>query len=240
MREFLLFSSIGINGCETIKSWFSDNRNYDIFISIYDERVKEDYIKNFCDYYFYNKGSKHYNMLKLLEIKKNLNYKYIFLIDDDLKLNNIELNLLFKKSDEFKINIAQPSFNKNGLNWKKHLVKKHNGIRLTNYIETGCTIFKHTYFLKYFNFLKQKKIQSNFSWGTDLLFLYLFPDELFYVFDFISVYNPKPKEKIDKFREINKLGSGNNRKEQFFNFIKTNNIELKLPKLIIKQFSVSN
>ncbi|ADO67281.1 hypothetical protein crov248 [Cafeteria roenbergensis virus] len=57
-----------MNGIKSLDYWFSINKKYDIFLSIYDDRVKETDIKNKCDYYFYSKGSKYYNLLQLLKI----------------------------------------------------------------------------------------------------------------------------------------------------------------------------
>ena len=232
MRENILFTSAGDN-TKFYDLWCTDNRNYDIFICYYgDDDTTTDKYKEYSDFYIKRKGSKIQNFYYIWQnnIGNIKDYKFFYIVDDDIIIKTEQINELFKLFSELDVWILQPSFADTENSKISHGITKQNTnfkYRFTNFIEINTPFFSN---------YAISKCMNNYNplltgYGIDILFLYtlgLERENKYVIVDYISCINPT---KVDS--EIDKLQSLPIR----FNIWKTIQKSLKLNDIIHKNFS---
>lgn len=142
-RKYLLVARIGAKSLHT--QWLAAgvDRNYDVFLSSYDDEmppVREDGV-----YFEYRSGSKVTGYAGFLREYADLidRYDYIGFFDDDVEASPTCINGLFARCDQHDLKIAQPA-----LSWDSHftfaclLQQQRFGLRYLNFVEMMCPIFR--------------------------------------------------------------------------------------------------
>ena len=173
MKDNLLITSIGDN---TVfhKSWYCDIkfRNYDIIFLYYGSEPYS-ILNEYCDIFIKSKGSKINNIMSNMSRINFDNYKYIFMIDDDINICHNNINKLFHICNKMNVNIASPSHSSYGKISHDIMKCKNNSyIRSTNFVEITCPIFCKEAFLNLFKYLKNK--DTLYEYGIDYVMSYLF------------------------------------------------------------------
>ena len=219
-KENLVFTSFGDNH-NIEKFWNSrpQQKSFDILGVYYGDRVdppvgKETFSKmykrkggkfqNFC--YFYN----HYPDI----FKK---YKYVAIWDDDIIIDTIQINEMFRIMKEYGLTIGMPSFSEKGK--ISHWITKHKPGRLltfTNFIEMNVPIFDRSV-LPMLTRQMGLTVCTLTGYGIDHIYMNLLRDKKyrFAVVHGIVCINPNDCQKNDKKREIDKLQPTHERKKAY-------------------------
>jgi len=185
---------------------FDLNKDFDLWITYYDEREYNKYIDK-ADFYNRRKGSKFTNFHFIYQKYPDLLEKYeaIFIIDDDLGLTVSDISRLFEIRQFYDLWILQPSFDPRGK--ISHAITRSrfsSFLRYTNFIEVTCPLFKKD---KLDLFMKEY-IPIVGGGGLDYWYSYLIGNNhknKLAVIDVISCLNPNSKRlgitrEIDKFQ----------------------------------------
>ncbi|MDD5069437.1 MAG: hypothetical protein PHV17_01815 [Candidatus Omnitrophica bacterium] len=186
---------------------FKKDKNFDLWITYYDDKEKNQYIEH-ADFYNRRKGSKFINFHYIYQRYRNLlqGYEAIFLIDDDLGLKVSNISRLFEIRQFYDLWILQPSFDPRGK--ISHAVTRSrpfSSLRYTNFIEVTCPLFKKDkldLFMKEYNPIVEGA-------GLDYWYSYLIGNNhknKLAIIDSISCINPNSKRlgiprEIDKFQD---------------------------------------
>jgi len=243
MKDYLLFSSIGDNYDKAFKSWYcsKEDRNYDIIFIYYgtnQERVFE--LENYCDILREKKGSKFQNLVNFYDELSINQYKYVWVVDDDIELKFNEINKMFDFINQKKYFLCQPSMHPKGQNSFYLNVNKFgkpiHWIHHTNFIEVGCPILDKEHLEETVNILKNIDNKLT-AYGIDVIWQYYFfkPKKYFQVLLNFIVYNPHPHDKKNKSRECLKMGSNEERKNQSQEILENLNINYKNLRIYYKE-----
>jgi len=176
-KKHLVFSSVGdINNVHTWNS-SPNKKNFDLIIYYYGDKADPEFnaemvvkrkglkLDNFCHYL------KHHNVEK---------YESIWLVDDDIIMDTVSINRMFKIFSKYKLWLAQPSFDKSSL--IPHSVTRNIQecvLHYTNFVEVGVPIFSTKTI---------EKLQGSFkNAGTGYGLDYIWPSLLEFPTDKIAV-----------------------------------------------------
>lgn len=156
----LIISAVGNDSLH--KFWTNSKySSFDLFLINYGDKC----YKNQSKYYIKNKGFK-YKIIHDI-FKKNpylYDYKYIWMPDDDIYIEEQEVEKLFRIAEEFDLWLCQPSI----LGWYGLKVTLHNidtKIRFTNYVEIMCPCFESNCLKKCIDTF----LENESGWGIDHL-----------------------------------------------------------------------
>jgi hypothetical protein len=176
----ILISYCYVNGI------FPININQDIYIINYDPLhiilSKNSYVKN---------GYKWENILWFLETNEIWKtYDYIWLPDDDLKINEKDIDIFFEFVTHHKLNICQPSLKSNNNVSHKILQTKTGNeqqIRKIDFVENQMPCFKKEFVIVHLlPFLQENRKHIETGWGIDIWWSKMF-NEMLYIIDDIIV-----------------------------------------------------
>ena len=165
-------------------------RNWDLFVSYYDNTKTEDKSADF----FVAGGLSKFQHLKEL-IKENpdffFHYDYIWVVDPDVAISPQGIENLFDISTNYHLAISQPSLSHNS--FINHPITAHHPsfiLRRTNFVEVMCPMFSR-------NALRvcwESFDKSISSFGLDVLWSYLLnPEQVpFAVIDEVQAKHSKP------------------------------------------------
>jgi len=203
MKENILFTSAG-DSTNFHDLWCEDSRNYDIFICYYGDSDEDKY-KEYSDFYVKRKGSKMQNFHHIW--KKNIgnikNYKFFYIVDDDIIIKTDDINNLFRLAKELDIWILQPSLSETSK--IDHGITKQipgNKYRYTNFIEINTPLFSR------YSISRCMDIYNPLltGYGIDILFqhrLGINRENKYVIVDCISCINPKREEsEIEKLQPL--------------------------------------
>jgi hypothetical protein len=124
-RKYLLLSSVGNNSLHQSNKWLYPERNYDLFLVHYQEPDNTDK-SNESDYYLYFKGNKMIHYFYLFQTNLIDQYDYVFILDNDNRIDGKSISKLFALATSLKANILAPSIKIPG-------IKQAEVQRLINY-----------------------------------------------------------------------------------------------------------
>lgn len=165
MAENLLIACVGDQSLHD--HWLSIDQNYDVVILYYGDNnlTFNKYSKNtsFC---IKVKGEKFPNLDKY--INDNLDfikqYKYIWLPDDDIRINPEEINLLFSIAKKFNLSLCQPAME----GYISHAITSPERkclLRFTNFVEILAPLMSIDALLT----LKSSFSTNQSGWGLDMV-----------------------------------------------------------------------
>lgn len=171
--------------------------DFDVFIIFYDE--DESYfekLKTISKKAEKNKGTKFSLLKKHYHAFKILDYKYVFVFDDDCKLINGEFVDLYHLIKKYNLSLISPSHDGGGkISHPIMVCKKGNHIlRYTNFIEMNFPVFETQSlekFLQVYNF-------EVLGFGIDWWYLNILESNKNLncaIYDGVKVYNPKNTDK---------------------------------------------
>jgi len=239
---FLLFTSAGDKTILLNKVWnLYPNPLFDIMVCFYgDNDLNKNILKEKSKYFFERKGGKFQNLVWIYQNYKNIleKYKYIFVLDDDIIINTLEINFCFIFANYFQSSILQPSF-KNVKECRiDHLITKqveHLFARKVNFVEVNTPLFKSSDLFLFLDYLINLKESVLAGWGLESMYIHflslLNEKNEFYILDCISCINPLIE---DNKREINKLESIDERRTKWENISKKYNI----PNISCKNYKI--
>ena len=230
-NENILFTSAGDN-TSFYNLWCDESRNYDIFVCYYGNDPTNKY-EEYSDIYVKRKGSKMQNFYHawVNNIGNIQNYKYYYIVDDDIIIKTDKINELFKLCNQLNIWILQPSFNEDRNSKISHDITKHikgNKYRFTNFIEINTPFFSNYAITECMK--KYDPILTGY--GVDILFINILgveEENKYVIVDYIHCINPK-----SEIREIDKLQPELQRKKNWKMVQKLQ----KLKDIIHKNFSI--
>ena len=190
LNKYLIISPLGDKSiCE---EWLQGNFNFDVVFLYYgdDFKIAQNYLK-YTSHIYSSKGTK-FCLIKAF-IQDNLEfisqYSYIWLPDDDVRIDTSEINRLFDFAKEWNLSICQPSMN----GYVSHEITKpveNSILRYTNFVEVLAPMFDLDSLLKVY-----KIFDENYSsWGFDYLWAYLlnYPQDKIAIIDDIIMTHTKP------------------------------------------------
>jgi len=213
MSDYLIFTSAGDNSLFPQGQWIKGLQNTDLIIYYYgdSETIYNKYL-TYTPFVIKSKELKYQNLIKFYNDYEKLfnSYKYISVIDDDIKLTGNDFNIIFNLSNKLNLWISQPSCSILHNNISNHPIthtKKDNILRYCNFIEMGIPFFKKDIL---------KKIILNFpqelqAVGIDLWYMQFigtFKTDKYAIIDSIQYINPSLQEKGILVRECMKNQPG--------------------------------
>ena len=175
--KYLVFSSVGDKN--NVQTWISEpgKKNFDLVIYYYGEKEKPAFD---AELIVKRKGLKLDNFYHFLNQQDIEKYESIWLVDDDIIMNTSSINRMFQIFSEYKLWLAQPSYDKGSL--APHIATRNDPsciLRYTNFVEVGAPIFSTEIISK----LKDSFTNSGTGFGLD----YIWPSLLGYPTDKIAV-----------------------------------------------------
>lgn len=140
MNDVLIICPVGKRSCH--KTWMNEDLKADtVLICFEDDELYSDESK----YYFHMKGMK-WNLIAYVvsEMKDILGlYKYVWLPDDDIKIETAVLNRFFKLVEKYDFALSQPALTENSYCFYETLLEDKDCIyRTTNFIEIMIPFFR--------------------------------------------------------------------------------------------------
>jgi hypothetical protein len=174
------------------KEWLSDKPNFDLVLLYYgnDLNIAKSYTQD-TPYIYASKGFK-FSLIKSF-INDNLEwvskYEYIWLPDDDLKIDTKSINELFSIAKKYDLYLCQPSL----LGYISHQItapQENSLLRYTNFVEIMAPLMNLNTILK----LKETFNVNYSSWGLDFIWSYLLndPQDKIAIIDTIKMTHTKP------------------------------------------------
>lgn len=141
----LLIAAIG-NDVKYTSTWFSsaENKEFDFIALCYEENVSKQVLQ-YANFFSYKKGYKYPLLFDLLNTQVDLSqYDAFFFPDDDVVISTEKINQLFKLFHEYKLELSQPSLDRES--YFSHKItrncrKKNVLLRYSNFVEIMCPIF---------------------------------------------------------------------------------------------------
>jgi len=203
MRKNLIFSSVG-DQSRYPAFWLSHKgkRTFDIVCVYYGNKNKA----YESEFWIEHKGGKFQNLHWLYHINKELfqNYEYIFVLDDDIQINTLQINAMFEIANKYDLWMCAPSFSSKSI--ISHAVTQcHPGnvLRYTNFVEVNTPFFKSS---KLLNILERKDYPTELvGWGLDYYFAWVMGDNIqnrYAIVDEVQCINPQSAIGV---REIDRL-----------------------------------
>jgi len=215
-RPYLLFSSVGDSYDAAALEWtrrrFLDPaREYDIAFVYYGQcQARFAALAAHADRLFWTSGSKFQNLVRHLDASAALDYRYIWVVDDDIALDPARINRLFRIIDQHALAAAQPSMSPTGSYSYPALLRRGRNslLRYVNFVEVGCPVLS-SQTLQHLLTVIEPHIDLLTCWGIDILLSHHIhgPDTPFAVIDRIMVRNPFAHEKRGGQRECER-GAG--------------------------------
>jgi len=209
-RPYLLFSSVGDNYDFAVEQWTQNHRlgrerDYDIALVYYGHcPVRFAALAARADRLFWSPGSKFQNLVRHLDAVAALDYRYLWVVDDDIALDPARINRLFRISEEHALAAAQPSLSPTGdYSYPALLHQGRNSLlRHVNFVEVGCPVLS-AQSLRQLLPVIEPHIDLLTCWGIDILLSQQVcrPESPFAVIDAITVRNPFAHEKRSGQRE---------------------------------------
>lgn len=203
-KKYLVFSSVGDRS--NINTWISDIKikNFDIVIYYYGDKELPKFHANLS---IIRKGLKFENFHHYLMNNDVSKYDAIWVADDDIIIDTKSINHMFELFSEYKLWLAQPSFDKDSI--APHIVTKHNPeciLRYTNFVENNAVIFSPAII----PILKDSFEHAGTGFGIDFVWpsLLNYPDNKIAVIDIVTCNHTKAEHsELDKVvpRHLHKL-----------------------------------
>lgn len=137
--KYLVFSSVGDRN--NIQTWISDPSKKDFDLTIYYFGEEESPVFD-ADLVVKRKGLKFDNFHHFLNHNDISQYESIWVVDDDIIMDTASINRMFQIFLEYKLRLAQPSFDNES--HVPHAVTRNNPnciLRYTNFVENNVAIF---------------------------------------------------------------------------------------------------
>lgn len=192
--DCLVFTSAGDRS--NVKQWVEKNRNFDLFVCYYGDKKNTELLE-MSEYYLELKGGKFPNLHYIYNNFKEIliDYKYIFVMDDDIIITTDDLNKCFTYMDSYDLWLLQPAFSRLGK--VSHLITKSkvfSDLRFTNFVEVTCPLFRAE---QLFSFLEEYD-PILVGWGVDYWFLHSLGPNIYNkvaIIDSITCVNPTDEHK---------------------------------------------
>ncbi len=231
MKKNFVFTSAGDNtNFHTL--WSGDNQTYDIYV-IYYGNNDDNYnlYKSKVKYIEKRSGSKFQNFLYFYKKNPDIinQYKYFFILDDDIIFNVNCINKMFFIANKYKLSICGPSFDHKSK--ISHSITKHRSKRFltyTNFVEVNVPLFNKPALDKLMKVLSPALI----GWGIDFLYILVngrHKSRAYAIIHDIKCINPHPLK--SKPRELTLIKNCNKRSQIWRNYAKRH----KLPAAFIKK-----
>ena len=185
-KKYLIFSSVGDRN--NVQTWISgpSKKNFDLIIYYYGNKEKPIFDANLL---VKRKGLKFDNFHHFLAHNNTSKYDAIWVVDDDIIMDTASINRMFQIFLEYKLRLAQPSFDKDSL--VPHAVTRNNPnciLRYTNFVENNVAIFSSDVI----PLLKNSFKDARTGFGVDFVWpaILNYPTNEIAVIDEVSCYHP--------------------------------------------------
>lgn len=170
----LLITTIGeYNNFDT---WIKGECNFDVAIINYDKHINESTYVDKCIYYETFNTFKYPGIAEIFFQEPDLlKYDYYWMPDEDVSLSTEKINELFRKMEQFKLDLGQPSIEKSDTSFPSWEIFTHKGntdIIYTTFIEIMCPCFGRDALGKCLETFKKSKS----GWGLDIVWPKLIGD----------------------------------------------------------------
>jgi len=244
MSEFLLFTSAGDRFKllrREYNNWNSHPKAiFDIYSVFYgdDENIFEE-LKNTSTYILRHKGAKFQNLLFAYKQNKELfkRYKYIFVLDNDIEINTLEINFMFNLAKEYDFHIIQPSLSSCERCRIDHWLMENTPFIFASkvsFIEVNMPLFKSDLLIAFLEYLIELDKPVLAGFGMDHLYLN-FSNKIYQpkvnktyaIIHGIHVINPKEENReIDNYEPLDK------RRKHFYKL----KLELNLESIVNREY----
>ncbi|MDA8387806.1 MAG: hypothetical protein M0Z58_03945 [Nitrospiraceae bacterium] len=138
----LVFTSAGDNA--NVGKWIEGEKNFDLWITYYGERGRDNPLRAIGDIYNERKGGKFPNLHYAYQKWKELldNYEAVMVMDDDIIIDAPAISRLFEIRERFGLWCLQPAFSPAGRICLP-ITSAHpfSMLRYTNFVEMNCPLF---------------------------------------------------------------------------------------------------
>lgn len=219
-RNNVVFTSFGDNH-NIDKYWDSHptQKSFDILGAYYGDRERPPARKTTFSKIYKRKGGKFQNFCYFYKRFPNLfkKYKYVAIWDDDIIIDTLKINEMFRIMGVYGLKVGMPSFSQEGK--ISHWITRHQPDRLltfTNFIEMNVPIFHHSV-LPLITRQESLSVCELTGYGIDHIYMNLLNEQKFRfaVVHSVICINPKELEKTDQRREIDKLQPMHQRKKAY-------------------------
>lgn len=185
-KKYLIFSSVGDRN--NIHTWTSapDKKNFDLVLYYFGDKANPQFE---ADLIVNRKGLKFENFYHFLIHNDISQYDSIWVVDDDIIMDTSSINKMFQIFSEYKLQIAQPSFDNNSLISHTCTKNKPNCIlHYTNFVENNVVIFS----TEVIPLLKSTFKDAKTGFGVDFIWtdILKYPTNKIAVIDAVSCCHP--------------------------------------------------
>ena len=157
----LIYTSFGDEN--EIHNWLNGDKSFDIWGTYYGDNEVSNKTIDSLDFFDKKKLGKLPNFFRLYDKYKEIisSYDLIWLVDDDIKIDNKDIQNLFQYQNKYDTSILQPSnSNKGKVNHSITESRSEGNFRYTNFVEVTAPLFKTQFLLDWYESqfipLKQK------------------------------------------------------------------------------------
>jgi len=190
-RENLLITTIGKIDC--IPSWLGNQREFDVALIYYPDEITDaikEYLELNSDYLFFETGFKYTVLKKVLgEFAELRDYNFYWMPDDDVRMEQGSVNMLFNLAKKYELDLCQPSTTKKNISWKIVRQNKKCELRYTNYVEVMCPLFSKVAL----NLCLDSFSYTSSGWGLDFYWCSLIKEKIA-IIDRVKVHHTKKIE----------------------------------------------
>lgn len=186
----LILSTVGDKSCH--KTWIGGN--YDLIVIYYgdDDDKYEEYCheSKMC---IRQKGQKFPLIAEFIDKNEELikSYKYVWLPDDDVKLDYIDIEKMFEIATEHELLLCQPAVKSIDGTVSHEITRRHAGkMRFTNFVEVMAPVFSVDALMTVY----RDFYLSSSGWGLDITWSHLLcnPIDKIAILDSIVMLHTRP------------------------------------------------
>lgn len=172
MKDYLILTTVGHT--THWLNWLQQNRNYDIALVYYENDTNYEVLEKNADYFWHRPGFKYPTLRTIIQDNKFLlDYKYIWMPDDDVVIKTGSINQLFEWANSLELNLAQPSIVPKNYTWEVTVNKKNSNYRYVSMVEVMCPMFSGKTLKKVYNSFRE----SYSAWGLEWAWVNLSGEE---------------------------------------------------------------
>ena len=167
MTRNLLITTIGKDN--KLADWLNGDKNFDVALVNYDGHNVYKSIMRDVSFCYTFPTFKYPGIYKLANVNPLISdYDYYFMPDEDIYITCDDINRLFARTREMKLDLSCPSIEESAISFPSWTIFKHQDktdIVYTNFVEVMCPVFSK----KAFDLCLPSFNKSQSGWGIDLV-----------------------------------------------------------------------
>ncbi len=194
LKKNCVISAVGKDSLH--REWMKENPDFDLHLIIYDNSYNKFY--NDTDFITYQKGYKFKLIYNYLQDHPEYleRYDYFFMPDDDILIDTVNISKLFRRMQEWNLQIAQPALSGSYYTYEHTLRDRFCALRYTNFVEMMLPCFSRKALKKILMTFTEGRI----GWGIEFHWSQLigFKDHEMAIIDELKAVHTRPIQSYNR------------------------------------------